>query len=209
MLGLYGNKNIRIGKIHPLNTYYYLSKDRLTTGVFTLSSGKDRLKLAVDDTSIKFPPKENFMAIKISTLESLDPEQHFRVNYNVWYNDHHIMIGENNLGNIISNEVLRLGSPEALTLAFLSGGNPAIDLGPTLGILKIPKIVPKFTDPQIMTKLNMAVNHLFIDLLELRISPSSKFTVSAPDINLRVEVTISLDNEVRTQWKSELGIFSV
>lgn len=209
MLGLYSNKNIRIAKIHPMNSHYYLSKDRLTAGVFTLTTSKDRMKLTIDDTAIKIPPKENFMAIKIGTLETLNPEQDFRVNYNVWYAGHHIMIGENNLGSILSNELLRLGLPEALTLAFLSGGNPAIDLGMTLGIFKIQKLLPKFTDPQIMTKLNMAINHLFIDLLENPISSSSKFTLSAPEIQLRVEVTLNLDSDIRNQWKGELGIFSV
>ena len=160
-----------------------------------------------DSVSIDTPPElkrgVSVKAIPKDLIAKLNPAKDFKFTVCISVGVKNYKYPVRPLGVILTNDSLRY--PENLTQAFLSGGGECIDFGQELLIGSSGLLIPKFTDINILEKLNDALNTVVIDPTK-----ASQFLVGDVNLELVVSVTIDVSDELRKSLREKtIGPFSL
>lgn len=206
------NTSSSVAKISPVSEYYYLTADRVTEGFTNFGN----TGLSVCDTNIKtIPQSGDVVAVKAEVLKSIYNRRDFQVSISVGYDRECNVMNDIPLNNILTEGVLRAPKPEVLTLAFLTGGYPAIDLEDKLILLRVGKVVPKFSDSKLSTKLATAINGLIYTFTRTKTANcGGSFRIECPpaqgsDPQVFLQVDVSLGHEARDQLAKNCGTFTL
>jgi hypothetical protein len=143
-----------IAKIHPQDKYYYINANASENTFLRIYHPES---VQVDEKSIKRLQRGvNITAIPREIIKAINPCKDFFIKVKVT-SHHSSVIDFCNipLGDVVTNETLK--SPEYLTQAIMSGGEPCIDLGKEILILSRGICLQKFTDSSVIDKINKAL----------------------------------------------------
>ena len=197
-----------VAKINQPGAYYFLTPERWTKGLFKFSYA-DSVVMTTTDIK-RFPENIPGKAVIVTAiprdfLMKLNPAKDFMVKIRITnvIAGTNSNFGEISLGELITNETLKY--PEYICHAFLSAGEPTIDLGEKMVILSSGLIVPKFSDKEILDKLVKAMH-------EAIRSPTRttwpEFTIEGADH--QVKIMVSLTTEAKNKFTGkEVGMFKL
>lgn len=197
-----------VAKINQPGSYYFLTPERWTKGLFKFSYADS---VVMTSTDIKrFPENTPGKAVLVTAIPrdfllKLNPSKDFVVKIRITNNTTgtNANFGEISLGELITNETLKY--PEYICHAFLSAGEPTIDLGDKMVILSSGLIVPKFSDKEILDKLVKCM-HEAIRTPTRTTWP--EFMIEGADH--QVKVMLNLTTEAKNKFTGkEVGIFKL
>lgn len=203
-----------IAKIHPRNEYYYFTPERVEKGYFRLYSSE---QVTVISDEIKRPPQTvagKMTVVRVIPREyiaKLNPAKDFVVKTKISCGKSEHRFGEFSLGEVLTPNTF--GYPEYLSHAFISSGEPTLDLDDHLVILpsSMANPIPKFKDDKIIEKLTRAM-HEAIDRATSSTWPEFTFenTSEDPDKKIVVRVLVSLSREAKEKFTGkECGMFKL
>lgn len=154
-------------------------------------------------------------AIPKELINNLNPAKDFLIKVKLSSNHESVHnFSEIPLGFVLTNDTLKY--PEYLSHAIISAGEPCLDLGKEILIISSGMCIPKFTDPEVMNKLNKALNDVIFNASRVRGSDfilartPAKEGSSEPKSDITVTVTISLSAEAKEKFTGKsIGSFKL
>lgn len=202
-----------ISKIASPDKYYFLTQDSWQKGIFKIYTA-ETVSVINKEIHTLPAPGTTVTAIPRKFIDELNLAKDFMVKVKIVSTDGNFHTFSNiPLGDLLTADTLKY--PEHLTMAFLSGGEPAIDLGDSLQILSCNARVAKFTDPNVLEKLTKALNEVVANLTPVHgssfyLESSDKKEVEIKDNGAKPCVTITLSADAKARFTSKhVGTFTL
>lgn len=199
-------------KIRQRNEYYFFTPERTEKGYLKLYSSE---QVTVTSDEIKRPPpptpgKTTYVRIiPREYILKLNPRKDFIFKTRLTYENTSYLLGTYPLGDVLSQN--NFGYSDLITYAFISCGEPALDLETHLVILPMTTTtpVPKFKDSNILNKLTVAIQEV-IDKTTSQHTHWSDFIIENKKKDLKIKVSIAFSDEALKRFTgSNVGKFKL
>jgi len=191
-------KTSSLPNIRSFTDYFFVPEDYENFRVFHTGGYAESIVL---DAPVNLQRGVNVKAIPKDLISKLNPTKDFTFAVTITIGNKSYNSRARSLESILTNDSLR--NNECLTHGFISCGGDCISFDKEILIASSGILVPKFTDTNIVTKLDKALNCAVFDM-----SKAARFTLSSGGEGFIVDVAINISDDLRKILKEKvIGTF--
>lgn len=192
-------RGISLPNISNSDKYYYIPEVNCENNIFSILYPS---LVKVNEKEISTPKRGiSIFAISKEVINCINPAEDFTIAMTINFKGKIYKFSRIPLGNILTDDTINY--PEYLTHAIISCGKPSINFGQEIYIKSAGLLISKFIDPNILEKLNKAINDTFLDTRH-----SSDFSLDNTGSDVNITVIIELSEETKKKLReTKIGPF--